>query len=432
MHLIIVGLNHKTADVDIRERFYFPVEKLETAYQQLSACSSIHGSVILSTCNRVEVYASVENVKKGFDEIIQFLSSFHRMDESTLRPFLYQKNCQLAVTHLFKVISGIDSMVVGEYQIQGQVRDAYNEAKRLNATDSYLNKVFQSAINTGKRIRTETEIGKGTTSVATLATELIKKVFNQKNTFNVLLVGAGKMGGLTAANLTELNSCKITIANRSESKAEELATQFNGITIPFNQRFEAMLQNEVIIVSTSADHFTVGYPEVNNIMQQHPNRTKLFIDLSIPRNIDPQINQIENCIVYSIDDINNMIDLNLSKRQHAIEHAEKIISEVSEDYYDWYYTQIILPIMHEIKGKLDILTTSTLAQYKPMMGTMSDDQQQFIQEMMHAYADKLIKVIMRNLKNITSKEEMIKLVETLKNTLTVDTVIQDEMQRMSK
>ena len=432
MHLIVVGLNHKTADVDIRERFYFPVERLEEAYQQLSAQSSIHGSVILSTCNRVEVYASVENVKNGYNEIIQFLSAYHQIDESILRPFLYQKNCQLAVTHLFKVISGIDSMVMGEYQIQGQVRDAYNEAKRLSATDRYLNKVFQSAINTGKRIRTETEIGKGTTSVATLATELIKKVFNQRNAFNVLLVGAGKMGGLTAANLTELSTCKITIANRSLSKAEELASQFNGTTIPFDQRYESMIQNEVIIVSTSAEHFTITFPEVAHLMQQLPNRTKLFIDLSIPRNIDPKINQIENCIVYSIDDINKMIDLNLSKRQESIEHAEKIIAEVSEDYYDWYYTQIILPIMHEIKEKLEILITSTMAQYKPMLEPMSDEQQTFIQEMMHAYADKLIKVIMRNLKNITSKDEMIKLVEVLKNTLTVDTMIQNEMQRMSK
>jgi glutamyl-tRNA reductase len=171
---------------------------------------------------------------------------------------------------------------------------------------------------------------------------------------------------------------------------------------------------------------------VAHLMQQLPNRTKLFIDLSIPRNIDPKINQIENCIVYSIDDINKMIDLNLSKRQESIEHAEKIIAEVSEDYYDWYYTQIILPIMHEIKEKLEILITSTMAQYKPMLEPMSDEQQTFIQEMMHAYADKLIKVIMRNLKNITSKDEMIKLVEVLKNTLTVDTMIQNEMQRMSK
>ncbi|MBB3186114.1 glutamyl-tRNA reductase [Microbacter margulisiae] len=432
MHLIVVGLNHKTADVEIRERCYFPNETLPKSFDLLKAYPSLSGAVILSTCNRVEIYASVVNVKAGFDDITDFISCYHSIPRETLTPFLYKKNCQNAVNHLFKVISGIDSMVIGEYQIQGQVRDSYYAAQSNNATDSYLNKVFQSAINTGKRIRSETAIGQGTVSVATLATELIKKVFSERKRFHVLLIGAGKMAGLTAANLQEFNGCSIIIANRSLTKAEELAVRFNGKVTAYDKRYEAIQEADVIIVSTASENYTVQFEEVAKLMQLHPTRTKMFIDLSLPRNIDPAINRIENCMVYSIDDINQMIDLNVSKRQMEIEQAEKIISEVSEDYYNWYYAQIIMPTMHEIKSKLDILKTSTIANYKSTFGAMTDTQQGLIQEMMDAYSEKLIRVIMKNIKTVTSKDDMVTIVEALKNTLSVDTAINEEIQSFKK
>ena len=426
MHFIVVGLNHKTADVDVREKCYFSNEKIDDAYKTLNSYKSIKGSVILSTCNRVEIYATTENVKLGFEEITDFLSSYHGIIKENISPALYKKNCQQAVMHLLKVAAGIDSMVIGEYQIQGQVRDAYHLACSLNSPDNYLNKLFQNAINTGKRVRSETEIGKGSVSVATLAVELITQVFDHKEQFNVLLVGAGKMANLTASNLKDFKTCSIKVTNRSIDKAQELAAEFQGVAIDYNQRYNEIKTSEIIIVSTSSDNYTIEKSEIQKLMDNSPFRTKIFIDLSIPRNIDPSINEIENCMVYSIDDINKIIDLNVNKRSMEVDRAEKIITEISEEYYSWYYKQIILPTMLEIKGKFDILKDRTIASYKTEFGSMSDIQQKLIREMLDSYSDKLIKAIMKNIKNFTSKEDMISIAETLKNSFNIESVIVDD------
>ena len=188
MHLIVVGINFKTADVVIREKLHFSNEVLTDAFSKLNSYGSIKGSVILSTCNRVEIYASADVVENGLNDIVKFMSDFHQISVERILPYVYQKNCQAAVVHLFKVAASLDSMVIGEYQIQGQVRDAYYAAQACSATNSMLNKVFQTAIQIGKKVRSETKIGAGSVSVATLAVEMVKKVFEDKINMNVLLI----------------------------------------------------------------------------------------------------------------------------------------------------------------------------------------------------------------------------------------------------
>ena len=420
MHFVVVGLNHKTAPVEIREKLYFSEEEIPQALNTLNTYPAIKGCVILSTCNRIEIYASADIIEDGFKQIADFISAFKNINNEILAPILYKKNCQQAVTHLLKVSSSIDSMVVGEYQIQGQVRDAYTLANESGATNGIINKLFQTAISVGKRVRSETEIGKGSISVATLAIELIKQVIENEHDFSVLLVGAGKMSNLAANNLQQFKSCKLSITNRSYEKAVALADKHLGTPISYENRHLAAADTDIIIVSTSSDCYTINANAIKSAIESNPEKSRIFIDLSIPRNVDPAINDFENCLVYSIDDINNLKDLNINKRSLEISKAEEIIHEVSGEYYDWYYKQFIIPTMREIKGDLNILKQRTIATYKNEFGSMESSQQELIDKMLDSYSDKLIKVIMKNIKNSTTNEDLVTIIQNLRKTFTID------------
>lgn len=419
MHLIIVGLNYKTASVEIREKIHFPNDTINEAYKLLNDYPSIKGSVILSTCNRVELYASVENVEEGFNEIEDFISSFHQIDREETQKSIYKKNCQEAVIHLFKVTSSLDSMVLGEYQIQGQVRDAYFAAQENKSTNGLLNKVFQTAIQIGKKVRSETKIGDGSVSVATLAVDVIKQILDEQTDLNILLLGAGKISNLTASYLNQqFGNSNITFANRSG--ANQLAERLNAKTIEYSQRFAAILDNDVIIASTSAPNYIICRHEISMLEEMLAGKTRIFIDLSIPRNIDPEINKIENCFVYSIDDINKMIDSNLDKRNLEVSKAEQIIQDISEDYFEWYSKQFIMPVMAEIKKGLVVLKQSTLDLYEPFTNKLDEAQQDELHKLMDSYSNRIIRVIMSNLRKASTREEMISITKTLKDSFSID------------
>jgi len=419
MHLLVIGINFKTADVEVREKVHFSEQFLLEAHRNLTTYNSIKGSVILSTCNRVEVYSSVTDVKAGAEDIVNFISSFHRLPISIIEPVIYKKNCHDAVVHLFKVSSSLDSMVVGEYQIQGQVRDAYIKAKEGGWTNSLLNKVFQTAIQIGKKVRSETKIGDGSVSVASLAVDMVKRVFENRTDINLLLIGAGKMSNLAADYFQEqFEHCNISLTNRSG--ATEMASRIDATQIEYAQRFAAILENEVIIVSTSAPNYIICRHEINMMEEQLKGKARIFIDLSVPRNIDPEINKIENCFVYSIDDINKLIDNNLDKRNLEVSKAEKMIQDISEDYFDWYSKQFIMPIMHEIKKGLVVMKQNTLELHEPFTKKLDLAQKEELNVLLDAYSSKIIKVIMVNLRKASTKEEMISISNILKNSFTLD------------
>ena len=420
MHFIIVGLNHKTADIDTRSRIHFTKDKIIEALNILKECPSVKGSVIISTCNRVEIYASVDNIENGYDEIIDFISKYHKIDKNDLLPVIYKKNCQDAVAHLFKVAASLDSMLIGEYQIQGQIREAYCIARENNSTNNMLNKLFQTAIQIGKKTRTETAIGNGSVSLASVAVELVQQIFKQKQHLKVLIIGAGKISTLTLKNLNQNKACGITIINRSKEKAVELAEEFGGIDMDFENRYEAVVNNDIIIASTGSQEHIIKQQELSTMIKFADNKKRVFIDLSVPRNIDPLIKNIENIDLYCIDDLNKLIISNLDKRTEEVTKVEKIIEDISEDYYEWYAKQSIIPLMHEIKKELDVLKERTICSYKAKFNTLDSLQQEMIHEMLNSYSDKLIKVIMKNFKTITSKEDLFKIAHSLKHSFTLD------------
>ncbi len=423
-HFVVVGINYKNADIIVREKLYFSNNNIEEALVKLKSYNSIYGAVILSTCNRVEIYASVDDINNGFRDIINFLNSYHNINNEDIIKLLYKIHCNQAIIHLYKVISGIDSMVLGEHEIQGQVRNAYNIANAVNLTDNYLNKIFQSAINTGKRVRSETEIAKGSISVASMAVELINSIFEDTEKLNVLIIGAGKIAELTAQNIKDRNY-DLTITNRSLDKAKVLAQKLNCNSTSYEERYNEIIKNDIIIVATSSNDFTLEFSEIKAITEKFNNNTKLFIDLSVPRNINPKINEINNCIVFSIDDINKKIDINLKKRNEEVVNACKIVDEESQCYFNWYHKQSIIPTMYQIKDKLNILKERTISDYKNEFGEITDNQKKIIEEMLDSYSDKLIKVIMKNIKEVADKNDMIRIVETLKKSFSIEKSIKD-------
>ncbi|MFT3751840.1 MAG: glutamyl-tRNA reductase [Paludibacter sp.] len=419
MHLLVVGINFKTANVSIREKLHFSNELNTSALGQLNKYDTINGSVILSTCNRVEIYTSVDDVDKGSNNVLDFISTFHKIPVESLLPVIYKKNCQDAVIHLFKVASSLDSMVLGEYQIQGQVRDAYFTAKENQSTTSLLNKVFQTAIQIGKKVRSETRIGDGSVSVATLAVDVVKQIFEDRDDLNILLIGAGKISNLTASYLQQkFEKCTITVANRSG--AASLAQRVDAQTIEYSQRFAAILENDVIIASTSAPNFIVCRHEISMMEEALQGKPRIFIDLSIPRNIDPEINKINNCFVYSINDINKMIDSNLNKRILEVSKAEEIIREISEDYFEWYSKHFIMPTMAEIKKGLVVLKQSTLDLHEPFTNKLDEAGKEELGKVLDAYSDRILKVIMSNLRKASTRDGMISITKTLKDSFTID------------
>lgn len=402
MHVVLVGINHKTAPIEIRERLHFSLEQVGEALKGLSEEKVLEGSVVLSTCNRTEIYASALEIDRGIEALVGFIEVFHGVKRDTFYPHLYRKHCEDAVWHLFRVASSLDSMVVGEYEIQGQVRNAYTFAADGGFTNNMLNKLFQTAIQAGKAIRSETGIGKGTISIASVAVDMINEMYGNDRSYSLLIIGAGKMATLTAIQLQCKKRCSVSVINRSAERAEDLAQRFDATVVPYNEMYEAIINNDFIIVSTSADGYVVEASRLYEVLTHFDDQKPRFIiDLSVPRNVDPKINEFGNITLYSIDDLQDMIARNIDKRYAEASKAEAIIAQVSSDYYEWYAKQDIMPVMKQIKDELWVIKNRVLQHHKQQLEAFDDLQTQAINEMLDEYSDKLIKVIMKNLTVVT-------------------------------
>lgn len=327
MNILVVGLNHVTAPIEIRERFSLPQRELKAALSALREYDSIEEALILSTCNRVEVYAAAKEISPGFESIQDFLSNFFRIVKGDVKGSLYLLNNVEAIRHLFNVVSSLDSMIIGENQILGQVKETYFKAREYNATGKNLNFVFEEAIKTGKRVRTETQIGKGAVSVSSTAIELAKKIFESLEGKKVLIIGAGKVGELAVKNLFGRGIETVLVANRNFERAEELAGQFRGKAIRFESIGNYLEQSDIVISSTSASHFILKEKQVAEIMKKRKNAPLFLIDLGVPRNIEPEVNKIDNVYVYNIDDLARIRQVNIQERLIEAAKAKQIVEK---------------------------------------------------------------------------------------------------------
>ena len=330
MHIRVLGLNHKTAPIEIREKVSFSSDKLDRALLALKGARAIKENLILSTCNRTELYAVIDDGMAVRDPLGYFLADFHGLDHATLSQYLYEKSDKDAVNHLFEVVSSLDSMIVGETQIFGQVKDAYFKARSLHTLGKTLDFIFEEAIRVGKKVRTETQIGKGAVSTSTAAIELARKIFETLEGKTVLIIGAGKIGEMTVKNLHSRGVSTVLVANRTLQKAQELAQVFGGKAVSFDDLAACMREADIIISSTSAPHFVITREQAAAVLAQRNNEPLFFIDLGVPRNIDPQANTIDNVYVYNIDDLASVRDANIRDRMAAAADAHAIIEQCVE------------------------------------------------------------------------------------------------------
>ncbi|MBU0634978.1 MAG: glutamyl-tRNA reductase [Candidatus Omnitrophica bacterium] len=325
MKINIIGINHRTAPIEIREKLAFPKGKLSEGLLYLKKNPRIKESVILSTCNRVEIYTLAEEDNAVPESIADFLTNFHKLGGESFKEFIYRLEDFEAVRHLFRVSSSLDAQVLGENQILAQVRQAYLAAKEAGTVSKIFSYLFDEAIKVGKFVRTETQIGYGAVSIGSAAVELARKIFENLQRKKVLIIGAGKIGELSAKHLWDRGAQMILVANRTLAKAKELAQRFEASVIAFEKWHEALGDVDIVISSVNAPHLLVTKEQAEKIILQRKHRPMFFIDLGMPRNIDPEINSIDNIYVYNLDDLKKITDKNLNERLKEAEKAEQII-----------------------------------------------------------------------------------------------------------
>lgn len=327
MSVVVIGLSHRTSPVELRERFAFAENEIPEALKTLRDSGIASEAAILSTCNRVEIYAATTlGAEQAFAELKKFLIAHHAFDGFVDKE-LYSLAEPQSLHHLFKVASGLDSMVIGETEIFGQLKQAYDLALQHHHTGARLNRAFQRAFNVAKHIRTETNIQRGSVSVMSAAVELAEKIFSNLSQHEVLVVGAGETSEKTARALQSRGVKKIAVTNRSLERAEALAKELGGRTVPFENWTQEFERIDIAISSTAAPHHILEHATLAPLMRRRKNRPLLLIDIAVPRDIDPAVNKLENVYLYNVDDLQLIADDYMKLRQEEVARCEKIITE---------------------------------------------------------------------------------------------------------
>jgi glutamyl-tRNA reductase len=387
--LILVGLNHRTAPLDVRERLSVADAKLGETTLSLRDIAGVEGAAILSTCNRVEVIVSTrdENV---IADLVEWLAARATTVRAELEKHLYIVRHGDVVRHLFRVASGLDSMIVGEPQIGGQFRKAFVAAQEIGALDSLLTQLFENTLRVAKKVRTETGIGENAVSVPYAAVELAKKIFGDLRGLQVLLLGTGEMGELTAEHLHGQEVKQVFVANRSYERAVELAERFGGEAVNFDAIDEHLTRCDIVITSTAAPHFIVEPHHAARAIEARRKRSLFLIDLSVPRNIHPAVAEIDGAYLYNIDDLQQVADANFEKRQAKAVDAELIVQREVEGFRRRLVAQDAVPTILELQQRLDDIRAAELEKCLRRMGPMTAEQREAIEMFSSQLVNKIL------------------------------------------
>jgi glutamyl-tRNA reductase len=334
MTIIALGINHKSAPVNLREQVAFSPDKLAHALQSCPQYTGAKQVVILSTCNRTEVYIKANQAGDG-DKLRQWLADFHQTDSEIIHQHSYLKHGDDAISHLMRVACGLDSLIIGEPQILGQVKQAYTESKNAGKISAEFEKLFQYTFSVAKKVRTETEIGANAVSVAFAAVQLAKQIFSKLTHSNVLLIGAGETIELVAKHLVDAETKSITVANRTLSKANKLAESLNGTAITISQIPEHLAQADIVISSTASSLPLIGRGIVATALKVRKHKPMLLIDLAVPRDIEHEVGELDDAYLYTVDDLQNIVEQNVANREVAAQQAEHMIDKMVSSYGDW-------------------------------------------------------------------------------------------------
>ena len=371
-------------------------------------------NIILSTCNRVEIYAGVSGLDSGIESIKDFISNFHEVPRDLLDKSLYIHKGPAAVKHMYRVASSLDSMIVGEPQILGQLKDAYDSALKNKSTGVFLNKLMRKSVSVAKRIRTETKIAESAVSISFAAVELAKKIFDDLSTKSFMLIGAGEMAELAARHLINNGVKDVYVTNRTIARAEELATEFNGKVIPFESFIQELQHTDIVICSTGAPHYILMKDHVHQTMKARKQKSVFIIDISVPRNIDPEINDLDNVYLYDVDNLQGVIETNIQERAKEAEKAEKIVNEEIGSFLKWNDSLAATPTIVALRSMAEEIRKTELEKTLQKLGPVEEKTIRSIEQLSTAIVNKLIHPPTAALKSEEDEmEQMLDIVQKL-------------------
>jgi glutamyl-tRNA reductase len=406
----------------MRERLAFGESLLSDALSRLVDQEIVDEGLIVSTCNRVELIASTPaGADRGLDRLTDFLTEFHQLPPNTLNGHLYKHSDTNAIKHLFRVASSLDSLVVGESQILGQVKEAYQHAIDAGTIGRILSQLMHRALSVAKRIRTETGVAQNPVSVSSVAVELARKIFEDLSDKTVLLVGAGEMGELAARSLIEAGTSRLIVTNRTAERAEEIAGKYSGGAVNFEAFYDVLPSADIVLCSTGAPDYVIRTAETKRALRSRKKGPVLFVDISVPRNIDPGLAALENAFLFDIDDLDSIVKTNIREREHEARQAESIIDAEVEHFVEQLRSLDIGPAVIEVKELLAQIVMSEFKRNRKRLGELSQEQETAIEEILiPALVNKLSHPMILHIRSAARDGKPTQMVDELRKMIRID------------
>ena len=405
MELLVIGLNHHTAPIAIRECLAFSEGKLEDALSKVHALPSLKENMILSTCNRVEVYAAARETEKATFDLKNFLSQYHGLPLKEFEKSLYSHFGEEAVRHVFRVASSLDSMVLGEPQILGQIKDAYDVAQQAKTSGLILHRLLHRAFHVAKRVRAETKIALSAVSVSSVAVECAEKIFGTLEKKTVLLIGAGEMCELGARHLVSAGIEKILVTNRTFERALTLAQEFRGEAIPLEGMAQGLKKTDIVISATNSPQYLIEHNQITKVMKDRKQKPIFFIDISDPRDIEPKVGDLENVYLYNIDDLQKVANENIKDREKEAQRAEMIVQDEVVKFVNWYRSLDVTPTIVSLRNKFEEIRKKELEKTLSIHPNLSQKEKQSLEALTSAIINKILHTPITLLKR-TEEEAM--------------------------
>lgn len=422
IEIVSVEITYKTAPVEVRERFSFSDADLRKALEILRLRESVLECCIVSTCNRVEVYAATENRGKCEDEIKSFLLDFHKLPGGSLHSYMHTRVGPDAVRHLFRVAASIDSMVIGETQILNQLKHSYSVARSENTVGLMLNRLFNRAFFTGKKVRAETGISSQAVSISYLGVELAKRIFENLANRTVMLVGTGEMGELFAKHLVSNNIKELYITSRDFRNAEKLSQSLKGKPVKFEEMFYRLKDIDILVTATGSSDYIIRSEHVRQSLKLRKNDPIFMIDIAVPRDIDPKINRIPGVYLYDIDDLRVVQGENLNSRKENLKKAEEIVLTVEKGFNDWMESLKVFPVIIDIKQKFEKIKKTEVEKALRRLEGGTGTQKEIIENLANSIIGKIFHDPVTNLKKRTSGYEAVLYSEVTRRLFELDPV----------
>lgn len=432
MHILKVGFNYKNAPVAIREKLTFSEESLHEAMVELKARKSILENVILSTCNRTEIYAVVDQLHTGRYYIKTFLADWFGIDKAEFEEYFQINENDDALEHLFRVTTGLDSMVLGETQILGQMKDAFFASQKVKATGTIFNELFKQVITFGKRVHHETAIGEHAVSISYTAVELIKNKLGKIRDKNITILGAGEMAELAVKNLQGASASNLTIVNRTYSKAETMASKFQVEAEPMEKLLEVLQSTDILFTTTAAENIVLTKEMLEPVLSRREGRALFLVDIAVPRDIDPAIGELDKVYLFDIDDLQHIVDENLEERRKAANEVEQLLHEEIIEFKEWLRTLGVVPVISALRKKALGIQAETMKSIERKMPDLTEREKKVLSKHTKSIINQLLKEPITQAKELAGSENAEESLQLFVDIFGIEAEVVEEFEKQTE